>query len=255
MQNLNVAIIQSYIHWENVEANLQHFETIVSKINEVDLMVLPETFSTGFTMNPEQFAKESIEKALPWMKKIAFEKNTYIAASIIAEERGKYFNRMYFVAPDGTCKHYDKKHLFTMGDENNHYSAGNEKVIVDCKGFKICLQICYDLRFPVFVRNTENYDVILYVANWPAVRDYAWRSLLISRAIENQSFVIACNRIGHDAKQIEHIGNSGLIDFKGEAEFITNEDTVIYKTLHKHELDLYRTQFPVLNDRDDFQLI
>lgn len=255
MQNLNVAIVQTKLFWENVDANLQHFESIISKINDVDLIVLPETFSTGFTMNPEQFAKESIDKALPWMIKNAKEKNTFIAASIIAEDNGQYFNRLLFVSPDGSFHHYNKKHLFTMGDENNHYTAGKDKVIVECKGFNICLQICYDLRFPVFVRNLENYDAILYVANWPAVRDFAWRSLLISRAIENQSYVIACNRIGQDAKLVDHIGNSGLIDFKGEAELIANDDCVIYKKLNKQDLNTYRNQFPVLNDRDHFHLI
>ncbi len=252
MSDLKVAIIQTHLYWENIEDNLNHFESKLSAIESADIIVLPETFSTGFSMKPELYAQESKDKTTSWLLHWAKTKNAAIAGSVMLVDQGKYYNQLLFVEPDGTIHRYNKRHLFTMGEENKHYSAGNEKVIVQYKGFKICLQICYDLRFPVFVRNKEKYDVILYVANWPAVRDYIWRNLLISRAIENQCYVIACNRIGEDGNQVNHIGNSGWINYLGQEHFTTNEDCVIELTLNTNELMSFRNQFPVLNDMDEF---
>lgn len=251
---MNFTVVQTFLHWEDTEANLQHFSNKLSIISDTDLIILPEMFTTGFSMNPQQLAKESETKGLAWMKQTASQKNTAVMGSLMTEREGKFYNTLFFVRPDGTHESYDKRHLFTPGDESKHYSGGKERLIIDYKGWRVCPLICYDLRFPVFSRNNVDYDLLVYVANWPEVRNYAWQQLLRARAIENQCYVIACNRIGEDANGVKHAGNSGIINFMGEEIGFSNDDNCFQFNLAKEPLSAFRQQFPVLKDRDDFEL-
>ncbi|MGZ4035172.1 MAG: nitrilase family protein [Bacteroidia bacterium] len=275
MNNLKVTIIQSNLHWENKEKNLKMFSEKIDRIPEVtNLIVLPEMFATGFSMNPEKFAEPMNGATVSWMKQKAKEKNAVITGSFICEESGKYFNRLVWMNADGTYSVYDKRHLFRMGDEDNHYGAGQKKIIVELKGWKICPLICYDLRFPVWARNTKieskiksqepeqknewtaAYDLLIYVANWPERRAHPWKSLLIARAIENQSYVVGVNRIGNDGNDIYHSGDSVALNGKGEAisSIRPNEDSMETITLNYDELAEFRKIFPVALDADDFEI-
>jgi predicted amidohydrolase len=256
MPDLNITLIQSELHWENVEANLAMFANKIAAFKEqTDLILLPEMFSTGFSMKPEKLAEEMNGSAIEWMKKQAKEKNAVICGSLIIKEQGKYYNRLIWMRPDGAFSVYDKRHLFRMGEENNHYSAGSSKITEEIKGWKILPLVCYDLRFPVWSRNSDNYDLLLYVANWPERRNHAWKSLLIARAIENQSYVLGLNRVGNDGNNIYYSGDSSVINFKGEIIFQeANNELVKSFTLKKEPLEEYRKEFPVLMDRDEFEL-
>ena len=196
MNDLKVTLVQTSLHWENVNKNLLHFDTLLNSLkDESDLVVLPEMFTTGFTMNPEKNAEEQEGKGLKWMKEKAVQLKRVVCGSIAVKENGKFYNRLYWVLPDGSYKFYNKRHLFRMAGEDKNYTVGTEKLIVELKGWKINLLVCYDLRFPVWSRNVWNkkndfaaeFDAMIYVANWPAVRSYPWKQLLIARAIENQS--------------------------------------------------------------------
>lgn len=257
MDHLNISIIQSLLYWEDIDKNLTHFEIKISEIKtEVDILVLPEMFTTGFTMKPELFAEEHGGKGLQWMTKNAIKKNCVIVGSIAVKENNCYYNRLYWVMPDGSYQYYNKRHLFRMGNEHSYYTAGEKKLIVDYKGWKICPLVCYDLRFPVWSRNTKNnsYDVLIYVANWPEVRSYPWKQLLIARAIENQSYVIGVNRIGEDGKGIAHSGDSVIIGPKGEimTKDTAHKDVIISQLLNYNTLQDFRNQFPAIEDADDF---
>jgi omega-amidase len=254
MQDLNIAIIQTHLYWEDIDANIEHFTKKINAIEQADIIILPEMFSTGFSMQPHLFAKKSTEKVIPWLMATAIGKKCAIVGSIMNENSGKYYNSLIFMKPDGNYEMYHKRHLFSPGEETKHYTAGKEKLIVEYLGWKFCTLICYDLRFPVFSRNTENYDALIYIANWPEKRDYAWRQLLIARAIENQCYVISCNRVGEDANGIQHKGNSGIINYVGEAIGNGSDDCVMQFWLsQKHLLD-YRKDFNVLADLDKFTL-
>ena len=254
-QNLRATLVQSKLHWEDVDANLQMFGEKISSINNTDVILLPEMFSTGFSMRPEIYAEEMNGKAVTWMRAIAEKKQAVICGSLMINGGGKFFNRLIWFQPDGKFFTYDKRHLFSMGDENNHYTAGKEKTIVQWRGWKICPLICYDLRFPVWSRNAENYDLLLYVANWPERRSYAWKQLLVARAIENQCYTIGLNRVGADGNKINHSGDSSVIDMKGEILFQKqNEEIIQTVELSKTDLENYRKEFPVLLDRDNFDL-
>jgi omega-amidase len=255
MQVINIAVVQTHLYWEDVEANLAHFESKIEGIRDCDLIVLPEMFSTGFSMKPELLAKESSEKSLAWLLRMSAKLNAAIMGSIMHEDAGNYYNALAFVQPDGGVQWYYKRHLFSPGAESNHYSAGKERLVIDYKGWRICPLICYDLRFPVFSRNTEQFDALIYVANWPAQRSYAWQQLLKARAIENQCYVIACNRLGIDGNGVEHKGDSAIINYLGEEIGFSNDDKVFQFNLNKASLIQYRIDFPVLEDRDDFNLI
>jgi predicted amidohydrolase len=255
MQHLNFTVVQTHLYWEDVDANLAHFSMKLEAIAQTDLIILPEMFSTGFSMKPEKLASESRDKTLDWMKAVSKEKQAAVTGSFMNEEDGKYYNTLAFVKPDGDISFYHKRHLFTPGDEARHYSKGNERLIVEYKGWKICPLICYDLRFPVFSRNNVGYDLLIYVANWPEKRNYAWQQLLKARAIENQCYLIACNRIGEDGTGMNHIGNSCIVNFMGEEIGFSNEDQCYSFNLSKQPLDDFRKQFPVLDDRDDFKLV
>jgi predicted amidohydrolase len=246
---MNITTIQTNIIWEDIDSNLKNYQTKIDSI-ESDLIILPEMFTTGFTMEPKPHAETMDGKTVQWMKQNASKKNLAICGSIIIEEEGKYFNRFIWVNPDGSIYHYDKRHLFTGEDKN--YTPGNEKIIIEYKDWKICPLICYDLRFPVWSRNVEDYDVLIYVANWPKQRKSAWKSLLVSRAIENQCYVIGVNRVGKDNSSY-YSGESSLINALGETLYISSHLEDIYTTtLSKLELNKVRTQLPFLKDKDNF---
>lgn len=257
MQNLNFTVVQTHLYWEDIKANLAHFTLKLENVEQTDVIILPEMFSTGFSMSTKQLGAESAELTLNWMLEMAREKQAAIVGSYMnyLPETGKYYNTLAFVEPEGKVHYYHKRHLFTPGDESRHYTAGRDRLIVEYKGWKICPLICYDLRFPVFSRNTEEYDLLIYVANWPEVRNYAWQQLLKARAIENQCYLIACNRIGEDGNGVKHAGNSCIVNFMGEEIGFSNEDKNYQFYLGKAPLVNYRDQFPVLRDRDDFYLI
>ncbi|NHM06002.1 amidohydrolase [Flavobacterium sp. CYK-4] len=251
---MKVALIQTKLFWENPQANRLHFQNLIQSISEpVDLIVLPEMFSTGFTMHPKHVAETISGETASWLVAIANSKSAAITGSIVIEENGNFFNRLVFVFPSGEIQTYDKRHLFTLAGEDLEYKAGNQKLIVEYCGFKICPLICYDLRFPVFSRNTEAYDLLLYVANWPAPRVNAWDILLPARAVENQCYVIAVNRIGMDGNNHQYVGHSQVIDYLGNylLKPIEGEQIQIV-SIDKESLLATRKKLAFLNDRDNF---
>jgi len=253
---MKIALIQTDLIWEDVSKNRQNFDLKIDEIDsEVNLIVLPEMFSTGFTMNASEVAETMHGETIQWMKSKAKEKDAAITGSIIITENGAFYNRMFFVFPSGDFEYYDKRHLFSLGGEDQFYTPGIEKVIVEYLGWKICLQICYDLRFPVFVRNVENYDLILYVANWPKVRTNAWDSLLIARAIENLCYVAGVNRIGLDTNNFEHSGHTQLIDCWGNYIIHPQETAGVFVAeLDKNSMLETRGKLNFLGDRDHFEI-
>ena len=253
---MKIALIQSSLFWENPKENRNHFEEKINGItNEVDLIVLPEMFTTGFTMNPSAVFETMQGETITWLKHLAKAKNTAITGSLVITENDTFYNRLVFVFPSGEIQFYDKRHLFTLAGEDEIYTAGIKKIIVEYKGWKICPLICYDLRFPVFSRNVEDYDVLIYVANWPEIRIKAWDALLKARAIENLSYTIGVNRIGQDDKKFEHNGHSQAINFLGDyvLEPIETEGVFIVE-LDKAELISARKKLNFLNDQDSFVL-
>jgi len=255
--NLNITIIQTDLIWENPEQNRSHFfEKINALSSEVDLVILPEMFSTGFSMNPVEVAETMGGKTILWLKTLAKEKNTAITGSIIIKENGNFYNRLIFVFPSGEIKTYDKRHTFTLAGEDKVYTAGNKKLIVDYKGWKICPLICYDLRFPVWARNTENYDLLIYIANWPKPRINAWNTLLKARAIENMSYCIGVNRVGLDVNGYEYTGNSAAYNSLGKEISTIKPNEIITEiiTLEKEDLLKTREKFRFLDDGDNFTL-
>jgi predicted amidohydrolase len=254
MEKLKITIIQPDMIWENPGANLEKYSEIISDLEPTDVIVFPEMFTTGFSMQPIILKEKMDGVTVNWMKKIAIDKNAAVTGSLIIEDGDKIFNRAVWVFPDGRIEKYDKHHLFTMGQEPEFYSPGNEKTIIEYKNWKFCPLICYDLRFPVWARNTENYDVLLYVANWPTPRHHHWKSLLVARAVENQSYCIGVNRTGKDGNGLKYSGDSCLISPKGIAEFIGENECVKTFEISYSELHDYRKNFPLLDDRDDFEI-
>jgi predicted amidohydrolase len=257
MQNLKVVLIQSNLIWQNAEQNRIHFLRKMNAIKEhIDLIVLPEMFTTGFSMQPEEIAETMQGETLKWMQKLASKKDTAIAGSIIISEDSNYYNRFLFVHPSGEINYYDKRHLFTLAGEQEVYTLGNNKLIVNYKGWKICPLICYDLRFPVWSRNAENYDVLLYVANWPKPRIDAWDTLLKARAIENMSYTIGVNRVGIDANNLEYCGHSAAYDCLGEklTDIKQNSEETAIVTLSKNHISEIRSKLNFLADSDSFKL-
>jgi omega-amidase len=253
---MKIALIQTVLEWENPSRNRSHFFNKISALESIDLVVLPEMFSTGFTMNPSGVAETMDGQTVSWMKKTAIENDIAICGSVVISERGEYFNRMLFVLPSGEINTYDKRHLFTLAGEDKAYTRGKERRIIEYKGFRICPLICYDLRFPVFSRNTENYDLLLYVANWPEPRIAAWDTLLKARAIENMSFVVGVNRIGQDNNGHNYIGHSQAFDALGNSLTKVSEvDEIILVELNKNALLETRRKFGFLNDRDSFTVV
>lgn len=253
---MKIALIQSDLSWEVASQNRKNFESKITQIDsDVDLVVLPEMFSTGFTMNAAEVAETMEGETVLWMQAIAKQKNCAITGSLIIVEDGKYYNRMLFVFPSGEIQFYNKRHLFSLAGEDQFYTGGKEKVIVDYLDWKICLQICYDLRFPVFARNVENYDLLIYVANWPKVRTNAWDTLLKARAIENLSYVVGVNRIGLDANNYEHVGHSQVIDFLGNFILEPQETEAVFVVeLNRAEMLETRKKLDFLSDKDVFEI-
>lgn len=253
---MQVILVQAPLIWENPKLNRDYFEKIIKSISEkVDLIVLPEMFTTGFTMNPSAVSETMQGETVSWMQSLAKAKNCAITGSVVIKENGNFYNRMLFVFPSGEIQHYDKRHLFTLAGEEKVYTAGTQKLIVEYLGWKICPLVCYDLRFPVFSRNVEDYDLLIYVASWPNVRTTAWDALLKARAIENISYVIGVNRIGADGNNHSYIGHSQVVDSLGEYVLEPQESEAIFTaTLDKSKLIEIRKKFAFLNDKDDFEL-
>lgn len=266
MTSLKVAIIQTPLFWEDKPQNLTLFTQKISdaKKQQPDVVVLPEMFTTGFTMNSKQFAEEMNGESVVWMQEQAITHQIALTGSIIIKENDSYYNRLLWVYPDGKIEYYDKRHLFRMANENDFFAAGNKRLIVNYKGWRICPMVCYDLRFPVWSRNTDfetfthnpAYDCLIFVANWPEARVSHWEKLLGSRAIENQCFVIGVNRVGKDGNDINYSGSSAVIHPKGNKLSSTkpHQENIETITLHRDELEAYRAKFPAWQDADDFIL-
>lgn len=255
--SLNIACIQTEIQWESPVENLNRYSTYLEEISlDVNLMVLPEMFSTGFSMKPERCSETMDGLSVTWMKEAAAERNLAIMGSLIIEENNNYYNRLIFVRPNGSLEYYNKRHLFSLAGEDKIFTSGKEKVIVDYLGWKICPMICYDLRFPVWSRNNSEYDLLIYVANWPKPRTVAWDTLLKARAIENLSYTLGVNRIGTDANNLEYIGHTQVIDPLGVVLTSSKEgERCIVETLiHKSKLLEIREKFQFLNDKDSFSI-
>ena len=253
---MKVALIQSSLFWENPKANRNHFEEKINAISEkVDLIVLPEMFSTGFTMNPKAVFETMQGETIQWLQSLAKAKNSAITGSLAIKENNNFYNRLVFVFPSGEIQFYDKRHLFSLAGENKVYTSGNKKLIVEYQGWKICPLICYDLRFPVFARNTVDYDLLIYVANWPKARIQAWDILLKARSVENLCYTIGVNRIGLDDNNFEYNGHSQTVDFLGNYVLEPQEtEGVFIVELNKEKLVETRNKFGFLNDRDVFEL-
>ncbi len=254
MENLRVSLIQPDIIWENIQANLDKYSEIIAEIEPTDVIILPEMFTTGFSMAPEKLKEPMTGASVNWMKKTASEKNAAVVGSLIIHENGKNFNRVVWVFPDGNSEFYDKRHLYTMGQEHLFYTPGSRKIMVSFRGWKFCPLICYDLRFPVWSRNVENYDVLIYMANWPSPRHHVWRNLLAARAIENQSYCVGVNRTGTDGTGLSYLGDSALISPKGFSEFLGENEKHQTFELSYSELHNFRKSFPLLNDKDNFTI-
>lgn len=260
-QYLDITLIQASLAWEDKQANLARFEDKIRALPAgAELVVLPEMFSTGFSMNPAALAETMEGETIRRLRQLSVEKRVVITGSIIIEEDGRYFNRLVWVLPDGKLGTYDKKHLFAFAGEHKFYTAGTRRLVASVKGWRINLLVCYDLRFPVWSRqqSTEDpeYDVLIYVANWPERRSHAWKTLLQARAIENQCYVIGVNRVGVDGNGINHSGDSMVIDPMGEVLYQkSNEEDVFSIRLSREHLDSIRSKLPFLKDADDFRLM
>jgi omega-amidase len=256
--DLSVALIQTPLFWEDVTANLAMLEEKIAALPEAaDIIVLPEMFTTGFSMKASLLAEAMNTTTTRWMKMVAAQTQALVIGSFMVKEAGSYYNRLLCVKPDGACTWYDKRHLFRMSREHETYRAGEERLLVDWKGWRICPLICYDLRFPVWSRQdaTQPYDILLYVANWPAARANAWNLLLRARAIENQCYVVGVNRVGRDGNGIAYAGGSVAVDFLGELITDLGEaESEKGVRLAKAPLEKYRTDFPVHQDADPFEI-
>jgi omega-amidase len=291
MSTLTITTIQSNLHWEDKAANLQMFEDKIRQLQQkTELVILPEMFSTGFSMQPEKLAEKMDGITITWMKKLSAEKKIILTGSLIIEDEGNYYNRLVWMLPNGQYGFYDKRHLFAYGQEDQHYTPGNKRLIASVKGWKINLQVCYDLRFPVWSRQKPDattladlvaseleakdfplppaeeggasvvtpdwvpeYDVLVYVANWPERRNHAWKTLLQARAIENQCYVVGVNRVGNDGNGIYHTGDSMIVDAMGSVMYTKPDIEDIFTiTLQKEPLDEIRNKLPFLKDADRF---
>jgi omega-amidase len=256
ISDLHVSLIQTSLHWENRDANLEMLSEKISQIREdSQLILLPEMFSTGFSMQPEKYAETMDGGVIQWMKKEASEKSAVICGSLMMRDGDHFYNRLIWMRADGSVEYYDKRHLFGLGEEHEHYSKGKKRLLVELNGWKILPLVCYDLRFPGWSRNTDGYDVLIYVANWPERRVGAWKTLLEARAIENQCYVIGVNRVGKDGNGVYHSGESSLVDPRGEIWFREAHHECIHSfTLAYHHLNHIRESLPFLKDRDAFEI-
>jgi predicted amidohydrolase len=254
-KNLMISLVQAEIAWEDPETNRARFSEKINALPETDLVILPEMFTTGFSMNAENLAEQPEGETLSWMKKTAMEKQAAVTGSVIVVENEKYYNRLYFVFPDGKYETYDKKHLFSFADEHKTYSPGDKKLIVEYLGWKICPLVCYDLRFPVWSRNVEDYDLLIYVANWPQARVQAWDALLRARAVENMCYSVGVNGIGVDGNAHPYSGHSAVYGPLGNRLSTDDFEKEFSETisLSKTELEETRKKMAFLDDRDDFE--
>lgn len=255
---MEIAIIQSNLFWENTADNLAAFGNKISAAPDTtDLIVLPEMFSTGFSMHPEKYAETMNGDTVRWMLEQAITRQTAICGSLMIKENHQYFNRFVMVLPDQSIHTYNKRHLFSMGEEHLHYKSGIHRLIIQWKGFAIYPVVCYDIRFPVWLNRTQNfdYDILLVVANWPEKRAMHWNALLKARAIENQCYVLACNRVGEDGNGVHHIGDSCVISPTGEIiTCLSDMEGVLTSTILKKQMDDIRMQFPIMKDADSFKI-
>jgi len=263
MSTLSVSAIQADLAWQDKQANIKHFSGQISALREkTEIIVLPEMFSTGFNTDPAGLAETMDGPTVRWMKDMASQHKIILTGSIIIEERKKIFNRLLWVLPDGQVGHYDKRHLFAYAGEDLQYAQGQHRLIASVKGWKINLLVCYDLRFPVWARQSSSkakdkpeFDLLIYVANWPDKRIHAWKILLQARAIENQAYVIGVNRVGKDAKSLNYSGDSMVVDAMGEILYqSTGKEESFTCTLEKEKLDEVRNRLPFWKDRDKFRI-
>jgi predicted amidohydrolase len=269
-ETLLITMVQTELHWEKPEANLQMLEQKINSVKDkMEIVVLPEMFSTGFSMKAEELAEEMNGPAVSWMKRMAIEKKIILTGSLIIKEEGKYFNRLIWMQPNGEYYYYDKRHLFAYGGEGEKFTSGSKRLIVSVKGWKINLMVCYDLRFPVWARQLRTielpdqqpslssdepeYDALIYVANWPDRRIHAWKTLLQARAIENQSYVVGVNRIGKDGNENQYSGDSMVVDPLGAVLYSPGQkDEIFTYTLTLATLKEVREKLPFLKDADSF---
>lgn len=256
-EKLKVTLIQTSLFWEDPKKNRKLFSKKIESISEeTDLIILPEMFPSGFSMNAYSLAEENQGLSFSWMRTIAEQRKAAITGSIIIHENNEYFNRLFFVFPDGSFKTYDKRHTFTFAGENKTYASGKERVLVEYKGWRICPLVCYDLRFPVWARNVENYDMLFFIASWPKVRMLSWDTLLRARAIENMAYCIGVNRTGKDGNEHEYVGHSAVYNTIGEQISTKNFEKDFIETviLSKKHIKKNRERFHFLNDRDSFEI-
>lgn len=255
MAKLKIALLQAHLHWENPVANRKQFsEKIATIASDIDVVVLPEMFSTGFTMNPEHIAEGEDNSTLDWLQKQAATTNIAIVGSTVFSEAGTHYNRLFFIEPNGNNHYYNKRHTFTLAGEDKVYRSGESRLLVDYKGFTFCPLICYDLRFPVWSRNTQAYDVLLYVANWPKPRITAWDTLLKARAIENMAYCVGVNRVGLDGLGHEYPGHSAVYDPLGECIVYSEKEDVLIAEIDKEQMLATREKLQFLEDRDSFTI-
>ena len=263
MSTLSITTIQTNLYWQDKTSNLKMLEEKISTLDKTEIVVLPEMFSTGFSMEPAALAEKMDGATVQWMKTVSARYGVVLTGSVIIEEDGKYFNRLIWMLPNGSYGTYDKRHLFAFAGEDQQYTPGNKRLIASVKGWKINLQICYDLRFPVWTRQQlgqndglPEHDVIINVANWPHKRSHAWKTLLCARAIENQCYVIGVNRVGADGHNVYYSGNSLVVDPLGEVLYHqADEEDIFTVVLEKEVLDDIRKKFPFLQDADDFTIL
>ena len=258
MSTLKISLIQPHLYWEDKGANLALLEQkILGMEGPTEIVILPEMFNTGFSMRPALYAETMDGPTVQWMRRIAMAQKIILTGSLMIQEGTQFYNRLIWMLPNGELGHYDKRHLFAFAGEDQYYTAGNKRLIASVKGWKINLQICYDLRFPVWARQTTpyEYDVLVYIANWPEKRSHAWKTLLVARAIENQSFVVGVNRVGIDGNDIAHSGNSMVVGPMGEVLYhCAEQESVFQITLQRDELEQTRGQFPFWKDADFFTI-
>jgi omega-amidase len=264
MSTLTITGIQTQLHWEDAAANRKMFEEKINGISDkTEIVILPETFSTGFSMKPKELAETMDGETMRWVKDISAKKKIILTGSVIIKENDNYFNRLIWMLPNGQYGTYDKRHLFNYAGEGNEFTPGTKRLIASAKGWKINLLVCYDLRFPVWSRQSPpppgdagrglEYDLLIYVANWPERRNHAWKTLLQARAIENQCYVVGINRVGHDGNNIYHSGDSMVVDPMGEVLYTkAHEEDIFTMTLQKEKLEEVRTKLPFWKDGDSF---
>jgi predicted amidohydrolase len=255
MSILNISLVQSHLEWQSKSTNLTHFEQLILNNTKTDLIILPEMFTTGFTMDTQSQAETMDGSTIQWMQELSIKTKAAITGSIIIKEGSNYFNRLIWAEPSRGIQYYDKRHLFSYANEDQYFKAGKKRCIIEYKGWRVCPLICYDLRFPVWSRNTEQYDFLIYVANWPEKRSYAWQSLLKARAIENLAYCAGVNRVGNDGNDIAYNGLTSLIQFDGKILLEKVEEEGIFNyELDKSKLITFRDRFQFLKDKDQFSI-